>query len=134
MVTRPVRKIIKLFELNDTTSADEMKAVHQAARKILLERGSLEDATATLINDLCTSDDTTEEKCNSKETDMSHKYEASPYYTHNEMVTKEDESQNRNNFIKPGSPAPLSFSLIFSESWWSHSAFSAHCPAHSQAP
>ena len=62
VVTRPVRKIIKLFELNDTTFADEMKAVHQAARKILLERGSLEEATATLINDLCTSDDTTEDQ------------------------------------------------------------------------
>ena len=43
VVTRPVRKIIKLFEIQDTTFAEEMKAVQEAAKTILKERGSLNE-------------------------------------------------------------------------------------------
>ena len=39
VVTRPVRKIIKLFDVKDTTFADDMLAVQQAARKILEKQG-----------------------------------------------------------------------------------------------
>ena len=42
VVTRPVREIIKLFEIGDTTFAEEMKAVHKAARDILVRRGALD--------------------------------------------------------------------------------------------
>ena len=45
VVTRPVREIIKLFELNDTTFADDMRAAHKAAKKILKQRGALEEAS-----------------------------------------------------------------------------------------
>ena len=43
VVTRPTRQIIKLFEIGDTTFADEMKAVHKAAKEILMKRGALID-------------------------------------------------------------------------------------------
>ena len=46
IVTRPVRKIVKLFELGDTTFGDEMKAAHQAAQEILLQRGLLDEIPA----------------------------------------------------------------------------------------
>ena len=39
VVTRPVREIIKLFEIKDTTFAEEMKAAHKAAELILKKRG-----------------------------------------------------------------------------------------------
>ena len=44
VVTRATREIIKLFEIGDTTFADDMKAVHKAAKKILDEKGSHADA------------------------------------------------------------------------------------------
>ena len=44
VVTRPTRKIIKLFEIGDTTFAEDMKAVHKTAKRILRERGSHADA------------------------------------------------------------------------------------------
>ena len=66
VVTRPVREIIKLFEVNDTTFADEMRAAHKAATKILRQRGALEEASqiddwpgvdATAVNDTVVKDD-----------------------------------------------------------------------------
>ena len=42
VVTRPIREIIKLFEIGDTTFAEEMKAVHKAARDIIVKRGAIE--------------------------------------------------------------------------------------------
>ena len=46
VVTRPAREIIKLFELNDTSFAEDMIAVQKAAKEILIKRGSLvEDDT-----------------------------------------------------------------------------------------
>ena len=45
VVTRPVRKMIKLFEIKDTTFAEEMLAVQKAAKEILLKRGSMTDVT-----------------------------------------------------------------------------------------
>ena len=44
VVKRPVRKIVKLFELKDTSFAEEMQAVQLAAKEILLKRGSLSEA------------------------------------------------------------------------------------------
>lgn len=44
VVTRATREIIKLFEVGDTTFAEDMKAVHKAAKKILEEKGSHVDA------------------------------------------------------------------------------------------
>ena len=41
-IRRPVRKIVKLFELKDTSFADEMKAVRLAAQDVLLRKGSLD--------------------------------------------------------------------------------------------
>ena len=41
-VTRPVRKVIKLFELKDTTFAEEMAACQRAAEDILAKAGSLD--------------------------------------------------------------------------------------------
>ena len=43
VVTRPVRNIIKLFELNDTTFDEDMKAVHNAAKEILTRKGDIKD-------------------------------------------------------------------------------------------
>ena len=45
IVTRPVREVIKLFEINDSTFAEEMKAAYTAARNILKKRGALEEAS-----------------------------------------------------------------------------------------
>ena len=45
VVTRPVRKIIKLFEIKDTTFAEDMLAVQKAAKEILLKKGSLDPGT-----------------------------------------------------------------------------------------
>ena len=45
VVTRPVRQIIKLFEIGDTTFGEDMNAVHRAAKEILLKRGALDDTT-----------------------------------------------------------------------------------------
>ena len=42
IVTRPVREVIKLFEINDSTFAEEMKAAHVAAKDILKKRGAIE--------------------------------------------------------------------------------------------
>ena len=41
VVTRPVREIIKLFELNDTTYAEEVKAAYDAAKNILIQNGEI---------------------------------------------------------------------------------------------
>ena len=43
VVTRPVREIVKLYEIGDTTFAQEIAAVRKAAREILLERGAQTD-------------------------------------------------------------------------------------------
>ena len=43
VVKRPTREIIKLFELSDTTFADDMKAVHKAAKEILVRRGAFDE-------------------------------------------------------------------------------------------
>ena len=40
VVTRPAREIIKLFEIGDTTFAEDLKAVHNAAKEILEARGA----------------------------------------------------------------------------------------------
>ena len=50
VVTRPVRQILKLFEIGDTTFAEDMKAVHRAAKEILLQKGAL-DETSQKIDD-----------------------------------------------------------------------------------
>ena len=42
VVTRPTRKVVKLFELEDTTFADDMRAVYNAAKEILRRRGCTE--------------------------------------------------------------------------------------------
>ena len=44
VVTRATREIIKLFEIDDTTFAEDMKAVQKAAKKLLMERGCRIDA------------------------------------------------------------------------------------------
>ena len=36
-VERPARKIVKLFHINDTTLMDDIKAVHENAKKLLLQ-------------------------------------------------------------------------------------------------
>ena len=38
MVTRPTRKVVKLFELKDTTFADDMRTDYDAAKEILRRR------------------------------------------------------------------------------------------------
>ena len=43
VVTRPTRKIVKLFELNDTTFAEDVKEVHKVVKELLLKRGSIEE-------------------------------------------------------------------------------------------
>ena len=43
VVTRPVREMIKLYEVGDTTFAQDMAAAYEASRKILLSRGALPD-------------------------------------------------------------------------------------------
>ena len=40
-VERPVKKVVKLFELQDTTFAEDMKQVQKLAKEILVKRGSL---------------------------------------------------------------------------------------------
>ena len=45
VVTRPTREIIKLFEIEDTTFADDMKAVRKIAKQILISRGALDLST-----------------------------------------------------------------------------------------
>ena len=40
VVTRPAREIIKLFEIGDTTFAEDLKAVQKAAKEILTRRGA----------------------------------------------------------------------------------------------
>ena len=42
MVTRPTRRVVKLFELKDTTFADDMRTVYNAAKEILRRRGCSE--------------------------------------------------------------------------------------------
>ena len=41
VVTRPVREIIKLYEVGDTTYAEDLAAVQRVGREILIKRGSL---------------------------------------------------------------------------------------------
>ena len=41
VVTRPVRELVKLFEVGDTTFAQDMKLVHETARNILIRRGAI---------------------------------------------------------------------------------------------
>ena len=43
-MTRPTREIIKLFEIGDTTFAEDLKAVHKAAKEILERRGAATNA------------------------------------------------------------------------------------------
>ena len=43
-----MREIIKLFEVGDTTFADDMAAVHEAAREILIKRGALAVTVANI--------------------------------------------------------------------------------------
>ena len=42
VVTRPVRELVKLFEVGDTTFAEDVASVQAAAREILLKRGCLD--------------------------------------------------------------------------------------------
>ena len=50
VVTRPTREIVKLFELGDTTFAEDIRAVHDMAKKILIEKGEIEaDATLNIL-------------------------------------------------------------------------------------
>ena len=42
VVTRPVRELVKLFEVGDTTFAEDVASVQAAAREILLKRGCLQ--------------------------------------------------------------------------------------------
>ena len=50
VVTRPTREIVKLFELGDTTFAEDIRAVHDMAKKILIDKGEIEtDATLNLL-------------------------------------------------------------------------------------
>ena len=56
VVTRPVRKLVKLFELKDTTFAEDMKAVQQEVKDILIKKGSLpaeEPISQVLIDKDC---------------------------------------------------------------------------------
>ena len=50
VVSRPIREIVKLYEVSDTTYAEEMIAVQKAAKKILSNRGALVES----LNDTLT--------------------------------------------------------------------------------
>ena len=43
VVTRPVREIVKLYEIGDTTYAEDMALVRQTAVEILMKRGSVKE-------------------------------------------------------------------------------------------
>ena len=51
VVTRPVREMIKLFELGDTTFAEDISKVHKAAKDILVQKGALKsDESAAALD------------------------------------------------------------------------------------